>query len=202
VDAFVAWAVGTVVSAAVLLLLGLLGRESTLREAIGMVSLQAVPASIGALLAQSQLGGRPDAGDASDAGDGGPSSYGAELFLMLAGALFLALNIAPTEEMIVIAYRATPWHALALVVVSLGLMHAFVYAVEFRGQHARAADETHAELFVRFTVAGYAIALLASAYVLWTFGRLDDTSWGERVTTTLVLGFPAAIGAAAARLLQ
>ena len=55
--------------------------------------------------------------------------------------------------------------------------------------------------FLRFTVVGYAIALVISAYLLWTFGRFDATGWEERITAVVVLGFPATVGAAAARLI-
>jgi uncharacterized membrane protein len=50
-------------------------------------------------------------------------------------------------------------------------------------------------------VVGYLIALLVSAYVLWTFGRFEDTAWLIYLRQTVVLGFPAALGAAAARLI-
>ena len=53
------------------------------------------------------------------AGDEDEASYPGELFLMVAGALFLALNMAPTEEMILIAYRMSPIHVAALLVVSI-----------------------------------------------------------------------------------
>ena len=199
-DALVAWAIGFVVSAAVLLLFGAVGRGTTAREALGMVALQAVPASIGALVSQSQLGGRRAEEDAEGQPDAEPG-YWRELFLMLAGALFLAFNVAPTEEMVLIAYMMTPWHVLALTLASLAMMHGFVYAVEFRGQESVPGHMGAGLAFLRFTVVGYAIALVVSAYVLWTFGRLDDMAWSEQLTAALVLGFPASIGAAAARLL-
>jgi putative integral membrane protein (TIGR02587 family) len=103
--------------------------------------------------------------------------------------------------MILIAYMMTPWHALALVLVSLLLMHAFVFAVEFKGQSTLPPGTPQWSAFLRFTVVGYALALLVSLYVLWTFGRTDGTGFAEVVSTTVVLGFPAAIGAAAARLI-
>ena len=207
VDAFVACTVGFVVGAGVLALFGLLRPGKPLGELLGMIALQAVPGSIGALFAQSQLG--PQQGGAGNAGSAGgadgrrrrDTGYGGQLFLMAAGALFLAFNVAPTEEMVVISYKMTPWHVLALAVASLVVMHAFVYALEFSGQERIAPGAPVWRVFLRFTIVGYAIALLISAYVLWTFGRLDDTSWGERVTASLVLGFPAAVGAAAARLI-
>ena len=55
--------------------------------------------------------------------------------MMAIGALFLSLNVAPTEEIILISYKMTPWHALATLALSILIMHAFVYAVAFRGAH-------------------------------------------------------------------
>jgi uncharacterized membrane protein len=56
-------------------------------------------------------------------------------------------------------------------------------------------------VLVRFTLIGYALALLISLYVLWTFGRLDGAAATEIVMSVLVLGFPAALGGSAARLI-
>ncbi|MGH8729002.1 MAG: DUF2391 family protein [Burkholderiales bacterium] len=40
-----------------------------------------------------------------------------------------------------------------------------------------------------------------SAYLLWTFGRTDGLGLHAFLTAAIVLGFPSAIGAAAARLI-
>ena len=117
---------------------------------------------------------------------------------MAAGALFLALNMAPTEEMELIAYKASPLHILGLMALSLMLMHGIVYAAGFAGQEEHGKPVT---AFVHFTLPGYAIALMVGLFVLWTFGRVGGQGLGELVSVVLVLGFPAAIGAAAARLL-
>lgn len=45
------------------------------------------------------------------------------------------------------------------------------------------------------------VALAVSLYILWTFGRLEGLALAPLVETMVVLGLPAAIGAAAARLL-
>jgi putative integral membrane protein (TIGR02587 family) len=104
--------------------------------------------------------------------------------------------------MILIASKMTEWHAVALVLASVVLMHAFVFRVGFRGQEEALPPGTPQwSALLRFTLVGYAIALLVSAYVLWTFGRWDGLAWPQRVVTASVLGFPAAIGAAAARLI-
>jgi uncharacterized membrane protein len=88
------------------------------------------------------------------------------------------------------------WHALALVVASLTVLHALVFTVGFAGQEHQ---ESHARAFAHFTLAGYGIALLVSLYILWTFGRLDG-GLSDTVRAVAVLGFPATLGAALARL--
>ena len=55
--------------------------------------------------------------------------------------------------------------------------------------------------FLHFTLPGYAIALAVSLFTLFLFGRTDGHAVAGVVQTMVVLGFPAAIGAAAARLL-
>jgi uncharacterized membrane protein len=56
-------------------------------------------------------------------------------------------------------------------------------------------------VFTRFTLVGYTIALFISVYMLWTFGRTDDMPLSQVLQATMVLGFPAALGAGAARLI-
>lgn len=203
-DATVAYAIAIVMSAAVLFLLGIVKLDVPATEMVGKIAIQAVPASIGALLGRSQLGGEKD-DEPADEEDETESevitSYGRELFLMAIGALFLSLNVAPTEEIILISYKMTPWHALATLALSILIMHAFVYAVAFRGAHQLSRGTPRWHAVVRFTLPGYVIALAISLYVLWTFGRLDDAASTQVLMAAIVLGFPGAIGAAAARLI-
>lgn len=194
-DALFACIVGVVVGALVLLVFGQLGAGMSSHEIIGKISLLAVPAGIGALLARSQFGGnREGVGDKKE-------TYWGELFLMAVGALFLGFNVAPTEETILIAYGMSPWHGIGLVLLSLALMHGFVFAVGFKGGSELAPDTPWWSAFVRFTLPGYTVAALISLYVLWTFGRLDGNAPHQMLMAVLVLAFPSAIGAAAARLI-
>jgi putative integral membrane protein (TIGR02587 family) len=197
VSAAVAYAVGFSAAAAVLALLAVIGPGMPAEEILGKILLQSVPGSFGALLARSLLGEHK----AEERERGSSERYAGEIFLMAVGALFLAFNVAPTEEIVLIAYQMTHWHALALVGVSLVTMHAFVYAVGFRGQSSIPPGTPAWSMFLRFTVIGYAVVLLISAYVLWTFGRTDGMAVDKIVMMTVVLGFPAALGAAAARLI-
>lgn len=196
-DALVAYGVAFIASAGLLAMLGALGPGNGLREALGKVCLQAVPASIGALLAQSQLGESTAGSDAR----GGRSSHASELFIMAVGALFLAFNVAPTGEVLIISLRLDAWQVLLLLVATLAIMHAFVYGAAFRGRPRRHPQARWWSLFGRFTVTGYAIALLLSAYLLWSFGRLEGLSAIGSLKQSVVLALPAAIGAAAARLI-
>ena len=70
----------------------------------------------------------------------------------------------------------TPWHAVALTVVSVLLLHGFVYTVGFAGQEERPDYAGFWLTFLHFTIAGYGIALLVSLYVLWTFERTVGVS--------------------------
>jgi putative integral membrane protein (TIGR02587 family) len=170
-SACVAYAVAFVAAAAGLTLLGVLRPGMSIEEIVGKVSLQAIPASIGAMLARSQLGEREEQKDEERRRD----TYHGELFLATVGALFLAFNVAPTEEVVLIASMMTGWHALAVVGASLAIMHGFVYAVEFRGQAAVHPGLTVWSEFLRLTVVAYALALLVCLYVLWSFGRSDGS---------------------------
>ncbi len=199
VDAMVALAVGAAMAAAILVSLAIINGATSMQEAVGKITVQAIPGAIGAVLASSQMGNRKDDGDAKKKER--ERGFWGELFLMMAGALFFAFNMAPTEEMVVIAHRMSAWHSLILVVASIGIMHAFVYAVDFRGQHTRPEGHSWWAMFSRFTITGYILALGVSYYCLWSFGRNDGTDPFMILTQVIVLGFPAAIGAAAARLI-
>ena len=192
-DTLVALAVGFVTAAAVLGLLGVLETGAPARQVAGQLTLQAVAGAMGALLAGRQL----SAGE-EEIGDEDQATYPGELFLMVAGALFLVLNLAPTEEMVLIAYRMSPTHVVALLLTSIVLLHAVVYSIGFAGQEEQGRPVT---AFFHYTLPGYALVLLVALYVLWVFGRTDGHGLGETVDAMVVLAFPGSLGAAAARLL-
>jgi putative integral membrane protein (TIGR02587 family) len=194
-DGFIAFLVGAITAAVVLLVFGVVS-DPTVDELIGAIGLLALPCGIGAALARHLLG--HNGGDRETRRQRN-ARYPGQLFLMSVGAFFLSFSVAPTEEMMLIAYKMSAWHTLGLIVLSLALMHAFVGAHVYEEREEHGA--TWLAVFARFTVTGYALALAISAYMLWTFGRLDGLGLEQIAKVVVVLGLPAAIGAAASRLI-
>ena len=204
VDGIIAFGVGAVAATFVLFVLDIIEPGMPVREIVGKVALQAVPGGFGAVLANSQFSADRGDDDGNRGGNGAhdqPGSYTAEVFFMLVGAVFLAFNVAPTEEIVLLAVRMSPVHLVVMLLVTLAMMHAFVFASGFRGSPQHGPDEKGWGLFLRFTVVGYAVALLVSAWVLWTFGRFTHMPPADVVAHMVVLALPAGLGAAAARLI-
>lgn len=197
-DALAACGVGIIGSAAVLWLLAIIDGSMPLDEIAGKIAIQSVPASFGAMIARKQLGSGETAAEEEAAIRG--AGYGGQIFLMAAGALFLSFNVAPTEEMILIAYMMSTWHLLALVAISVLLLHLFVYRIGLAGQKSMPEGVGGPRTFLVYSIPGYGIALAVGLFVLWTFGRTDGTAVDQIAATMAVIAFPGALGAAIARL--
>lgn len=190
-DTAIALGVGLVAGASILALFNILNDDLSFDALVGRVGVQVVPAALGAMLARSQFGGDRPREDREAF-----SGYGGTLFMMLVGALFLGLNVAPTEEMVQIAWTMTPWHALGLMALTLATMHAFVY-----GHGTGDGNGPWWSLLLRYTLVGYVLAMVVSLYALWTFGRIDGVGGASSLRAAMVLAFPSGLGAAAARLI-
>ena len=197
-DALAACGVGIIGAAVVLAMLAIVDPSMPADEITGKVAIQSVPMSLGAMIARKQLSGGDEPADEKAAMRA--AGYGGQLFLMAAGALFLSFNVAPTEEMLLIGYMMSTWHLLALVLASLLLLHLFVYRVGFPGQEEHPEGAGPLRVFLVYTIPGYGIALAVGFFVLWTFGRVDDTAVDQVAQTMVVIAFPGALGAAIARL--
>ena len=196
-DAFVGWVIGLALAFLMLAVFGIITADLPIREIVGKCLIQAVPASIGAVLARSLLGGseetehrrRPDK----------PPWH--ELALRAIGALLLGFTAAPTEEMVLISYRMSKLQTIILMLIAMGMLQAFVYAAEHRGQPPRGHMPPQWQILLLRVVPAYAVAMIVSGYVLWSFGRLDGMASPVAIQATVVLSFPAALGAGAVRLL-
>ena len=192
-DAFAAFGVGVISSAVVLAIFGILTPDMPWSEIVGKIAVQSAPASFGAIIARKQLSGGNGQNEEEEDEALEQASYGGELFLMAAGA------------MILIGFKMSPWHGMALVLFSILLLHAFVYGVGFAGQEQPPEGSDFRGRFFYYTIAGYGVAVVVSLYVLWTFGRTDEAYVGgagkvpviearvERVVSTAT-GYVAEIG--------
>lgn len=216
IDSVQTMGIAAVVSVAALLLLGRIGADTGLRDSVGKVALEMIPIAFGVSLAGTQLaggGGGDGDGDGSaeededaqdqgsDATDGaGVGAFG-RLFVAAGAALLFALNIAVTEEPVLLGVSAEWWLLLLVIAASLAMTLAIVFYADFRGGRSPQHGDSALDHPLTETIAAYAISLLVSLLLLWSFGRTDGVSASAIVGQTVMLGFVAAFGAAAGRLL-
>ncbi|HEX8337012.1 MAG TPA: TIGR02587 family membrane protein [Pyrinomonadaceae bacterium] len=186
-----------------LLILWLLGRVTAampLEEAAGKVVIEAMTVAVGVSVGTEQLGA---GGDEEDKGVGGARAsvgFAGQLVITLCGAVLFAANVAPTEEIVMIAVEISPWRLLGLALLSLSLGALILYYSEFAGSSKHIRFDRHHDVLVG-TVVTYAVALAASAAILLFFGRFDGQALLTCVAQTVVLGVAATLGASAGRLL-
>ncbi|MFA5565467.1 MAG: TIGR02587 family membrane protein [Acidimicrobiia bacterium] len=123
----------------------------------------------------------------------------ADLGAATIGSVFIALSIAPTDEVPMIASRMGGGWLLLAVAASLISSYAIVFAAGFSRQESRHAQEGIFQSPLSETVASYLVALVISAFLLWFFQR-DMSPVSDLFNRVIVLGFPAAVGGAAGRL--
>lgn len=189
---------GLVVSAVVLVMLGRLEYGTTV-DVVGQVVFEALFVAIGVSVGTAQLTGG-EGGVRAGGSRGRHDSLRAEFTLALCGALLIAANVAPTEEILMLATATRVLHLLAIMAMSMLLAGTLLYFSHFRGS-ARFADISGADAVLRGTAITYATALVASAGLLWFFGRFNDSAPATAVAQIVVLGLPATLGASAGRLL-
>lgn len=205
-DAVEAVALGLVSVAAVLVLLQEITLDTPLGEALGKVVYEAMPFGIGIALAHHFLRrgrseGDDESGQAKQGEEGELRATAADVGATVIGAVFVAFNIAPTDEVPMLAAALGPPHLLAVVAVSLVVSFCIVFVAGFSNEEQRHEQQGILQHPVTETVACYLIALVCAAAMLWFFQRLDAASpWQESLSHVLVLGLPASVGGAAGRL--
>lgn len=193
VDSTCAFGLGIVIALVALLVLGQIDASTSLRDAAGKVGLEAIPISFGASLAASELGGEQAGGRIGT----GPFE---RVLVAAGGALLFALNLAPTEEPVILGISASPWLLLVVVTVTLLLTLALVFYADFGGRR-RVKGDGPLEHPWSETIAAYAVSLAVALLLLWAFGRTDRSSAQTVAGMTVMLAVMASVGAAIARLL-
>lgn len=191
--------IGLVIS---LLMLWTLGRIDLAamgtEEIVSKIVVESMTVAIGVSVGTAQLGGE------QEQNDGGLSprpqrsvSLRGSAVLALCGGVLIAGNVAPTEEIPMIAMEISAIHLLVIAVQSVALGMVILFFSNFKG----GAGKTSWTLVILETATAYIISLLVSVFMLWFFGRLDGVHFDSALSQVIVLGFPAMLGASAGRLL-
>lgn len=191
---------GLLTSFVVLWILGRLDFHS-LDETLGQTVIEGGIVAIGFSIGTAQLGA-DDEGQHGRSGDDDEDAVGtaSQVVIAFCGAVLFAANVAPTEEILLIAVEISDLRLIALALLSFAIGALILFFSEFRKSSRYSPTETHWQKFAG-SVITYATALVASAAILWFFGRFDGVSAEIALSQIVVLGFPATLGASAGRLL-
>ncbi|ACK70720.1 integral membrane protein TIGR02587 [Gloeothece citriformis PCC 7424] len=213
-DSTEALAIGIVCATCMLILLREIGGETPLDEALGKIVFEAVPFSIGVALARTML-------TAQENGENGGSNTGnlpefpskrerkkyryqatlADIGATLVGALLIAFNIAPTDEIPMLASAVNAPDLLAVMGTSLIISYMIVFVAGFTTQKERLQQQGIFQHPLVETSVCYLLSLIAAAFMLWFFHRISlSDSWTSWLQDIILLGLPATIGGAAGRL--
>lgn len=209
-------AIGILSATLMLILLQRITLTNSLEEALGKIVFETVPFALGMSFSQSMLQGdrlsspRDSAQNASQNPQTSRSSQSRKLILQetltdiggtAIGALIIAFNIAPTDEVSVLAASASPPWLIAYIFASLLISFCIVFVAGFTNQSKRRQQQGLFQTPWEETILAYFVSLIASALMLWFFHRLNFRDpWNVWLNHSLILGLPAAIGGAAGRL--
>lgn len=196
---------GLLVAAGMLWLLGQIDADLPWSEVMGKVVVEAVTVAIGISVGSSQLGGRQNHGNGESGGMAGEdpqqaTGLSSQIVLGACGAVLFASNMAPTEEILMIAVEASPWRLVGLALLSLALGGLILFYSDFHASE-RLQPNAGPGTVVSRTVINYAVALVVSAFILWFFGRFAGASPATCFAQIVALGLASSLGASAGRLL-
>lgn len=196
-------AVGAVGAAIVLLTLNQINLDQAPLAILAKIVVQTLPLSIGASLANIVFDDNRDRDGENDQGSRMPRWWQAflgDIGATAIGAAFIASNVAPTEEIPMLASRMEYWHLLALIGLTLFTGYVIVFASGF--DPAAKRDRVH--LFqhpATETTISYLVSLVVTFGVLVLMKQIStDHPPAFVLAQTLVLGFPAMVGGAAGRI--
>jgi putative integral membrane protein (TIGR02587 family) len=202
-EAVDALGIAVVVTTVTLLVLDRIGPGDDLDVIAGRIAIELLPVTLGVSIANHLLPrGRSREGDDDDRdAHAGTHPTVRDLFAAAAGALLLSLNIAPTDEVRAIAGELSEPRLVIVVLFSLLVSYVVVFEAKVGDQEGRRSSEGLLQTPLTETLAAYLVALLVAGGGAWLVGSFpDDPSLGTVLAMVVVLGLPAALGAAAGRL--
>ncbi|MHC2990117.1 hypothetical protein OB13_00355 [Pontibacter sp. HJ8] len=209
IDSVEEMGLGLVIAFAVMFVLNRLQLHAmSVDEIMGKVIVEAMAVSIGVSIGTAQLGtGGEDEEETETPTEEkvagmqtGLRSRISLVVLALCGSVVVGGNVAPTEEVILLAIEAEAYHILLMALLSLGLSVVVVYFSDFKGTGQQHAGGLAFAITVD-TCLSYLTALATSAFLLWFFGRFEGVNFEIALAQVIVLGVLASLGASAGRLL-
>jgi len=188
-----------VIAAGMLYLLGRLEPGLGLPTLVGRIALLSIPVAFGTAIASAVLS-EPEAGGGHE-----PVGPVGRLLVAAGGALYFALNVAPTDEVRRLGSEATVPLLLVVIAASLVLSFAIVFIVEFPGGRRASMRASFRDGPLDHplgeTVAAYVVALLVSGILIVALGLADGLGMRALAGHVVMLGTVASFGSAAGRLL-
>lgn len=220
IDSIEEMGIGMMFSIFILWLLGRIHSGMPLEEISGKIIIEAMTIAIGVSVGTAQLGADENQGDDGEKSNREKPSaekssakksdskrpqtdspdYLEQVALALCGAVLIASNVAPTEEVVLLATETSPLHLLGIALFSFALCVVILHYSGFSGSKKHVAAHGFFEI-ARGAITCYAVALAASIGLCWFFGHFDGVSFGIMAALSVVLAFPATLGASAGRLL-
>jgi putative integral membrane protein (TIGR02587 family) len=197
--------ISLVVTIVTLVMLGKIDISTPLDITVGTIAIELLPVSLGVAIANHILPQQEDRQGQEEDRQAGKQATGnatvRDIVASAGGALLLSLNIAPTDEVTVLAAELSELQLIGLLIFSLLISYIIVFQAGFRNQQTRLTSEGAFQHPVTETIVAYLIALVVSAATLWIVGALmPPIAFGTILSMTVVLAFPGALGAAAGRL--
>lgn len=179
-------------------------------EIAGKVIIEAMTVAIGVSVGTAQLGesneedtGMKGLGESALV-EGKPVNLFSKATMSLCGAVLFAANVAPTDEIVIIATESSILQLLILAIFSLLLSITVFFLSDFKGTNPGELPKgSRFSIFQLVTevALAYSIALGASAAILGFFGRFDGVDLKTAVAEIVVLAVAGSIGASAGKLL-
>lgn len=207
IDTIEALAIGIICTGLVLCLLQEINLETPLNEALGKLVYESMPFTLGVALANQFLSTKEGGEEAKEdttrfqQQEGTLNATLSDLGGTLIGAIIIAFNIAPTDEVPMLASAVHELGLLAIMVASLVISYAIVFAAGFANQQKRQQQKGLFQRPLSETVMSYLFSLLAAIAMLVFFDKLNGQDpWQVWLSHSILLGLPVTIGGAAGRL--
>ncbi|MCY7276642.1 MAG: TIGR02587 family membrane protein [Phormidesmis sp. CAN_BIN44] len=206
-DSVEALAIGIVCTGIVLVVLQEITLQTSLQEALGKLIYEGMPFTLGVALANQFLSGegretKPDSESSQKKSNSGElNATLSDIGATLIGSTIIAFNIAPTDEIPMLASAASGLWLLAVMALSLVISYLIVFAAGLTDQKKRHQQQGIFQRPLSETIAAYLVSLIAAMVMLIFFQKLQfDDPWQLWLSHTILLGLPAAVGGAAGRL--